>query len=73
MVQKGQHEVLQTHLYILNNTDDVFPYIDSHKMLWKSMNPRVNEKWLLTKHNKTFLKWLKHKISQEDCDIEELK
>jgi len=73
VVQKDQHEVLQAHLYILNNTDDVLPYIDAHKMLLKSMNPRANEKWLLTKHNKTFLKWFKDKIGQKDFDIEELK
>jgi len=64
MVQKKQHEVLQAHLYILNNTDDVLPYIDAHKMLLKSMNPCANENWLLTDHNKTFLKWFKDKTSQ---------
>jgi len=37
------------------------------------MNPRVNEKWLLNEHNKTFLKWFKDKIVQDDYDIEELK
>jgi len=37
------------------------------------MNPRANEKWLLTEHNKTFLKWFKEKIGQENFDIEELK
>jgi len=73
VVQKDQHEVLQGHLYILNNTNDVLPYIDAHKMLLKSMNPRANEKWLLTEHNKTFLKWFKDKIGQEDFDIEEYK
>jgi len=73
VVQKDQHEVLQAHLYILNNTDDVLPYIDEHKMLLKSLKPHENKKWLLTKHNKTFLKWFKHKIVQEDSDIEELK
>jgi len=57
----------------LNNTDDVLPYIDAHKMLLKSMNPHENEKWLLTEHNKTFLKWFKDKFGQEDSDIEELK
>jgi len=73
VVQKDQHEVLQAQLYILNNIDDVLPYIDAHKMLLKSMNPRANEKWLLTKHNKTLLKCFKDKIGQEDCDTEELK
>jgi len=37
------------------------------------MNPRANEKWLLTEYNKTFLKWFKDKIGQEDSNIEELK
>jgi len=44
VVQKDKHEVLQAHFYILSNTDDVLPYIDAHKMLLKSMNPRENEK-----------------------------
>ena len=39
----------------------------------KSTNPRANEKWLLIEHNKTFMKWFKEKISQEDCDVEHLK
>jgi len=42
-------------------------------MLLNSLNSRANEKWLLAEHNKTFLKWFKAKIGQEDCDIEELK
>ncbi|XP_027911496.1 uncharacterized protein LOC114170208 [Vigna unguiculata] len=44
VVRKDQHEVLQAHFYILNNTDDVIPYIDSHKSLLKSMNPREKRK-----------------------------
>jgi len=37
------------------------------------MNTRANEKWLLTEHNKKFLKWFKEKIGEEDCDVDELK
>jgi len=62
VVQKDEHKVFQAHLDILNNTNDFLPYIDTQKMLLKSMNPRANEKWLLTEHNKTFLKWFKDKI-----------
>jgi len=47
VVQKDEHEFLQAHLYILNNIDDVLPYLDAHKMLLKSMNTHANEKWLL--------------------------
>jgi len=62
VVQKDQHEILLAHLYILNNTNDVFSYIDAHKMLLKLMNPRANEKLFLSEHNKTFLKWFKDKL-----------
>jgi len=51
VVQKDWHEVLQAYLYILNNINDVLPYIDAHKMLLK-----------LTEHSKTILKWFKDKI-----------
>jgi len=47
IVQNDQQQVLQAHLYILNNTDYALPYIDEHKILLKTMNPRSNEKWLL--------------------------
>jgi len=56
VVRKDQQQVLQAYLYILNNTDDVLPFLEEHKMLLKSMNPRANEKFLLNEHNKTFLK-----------------
>jgi len=44
IVRKDQQQVLQAHLYILNNTDDALPYIHEHKMLSKTMNPLANEK-----------------------------
>jgi len=72
VIRKDQ-QVLQAHLYILNNTDDVLPFLDEHKMLLKSMNPCVNEKWLLKAHNNMFLKWFKEKIGERACDVEDLK
>jgi len=33
IVRKDRQQVLQAHLYILKNTDDVLPYIDEQKML----------------------------------------
>jgi len=59
VIRKDQQQVLQAHLYILNNTDDVLTFLNEHKMLLKSVNPRANEKWLLNEHNKMFLKWFK--------------
>jgi len=44
VIRKNQQQVLQAHLYILNNIDDVLSFLDEHKMLLKSVNPRANEK-----------------------------
>jgi len=40
IVSKSRSKVLQTHLYILNNTDEVIPYIETHKAIVKANNPR---------------------------------
>ena len=44
IVSKSQSEVLQAHLYILNNTDEVVPYIEAHKAIMTANNPRPVEK-----------------------------
>jgi len=33
VVTMGRHEVSQAHLYILNNTTEVLPYIEAHKKM----------------------------------------
>jgi len=39
IVQKDRQQVLQTHLYILNNTDDALPCIDEHKNVVEDNEP----------------------------------
>jgi hypothetical protein len=68
-----REEVLQAHLYILNNTDEVQPYLSAHKVIVKDRNPRMKEKWLLNEHNKTFLKWFKETILSENTTSVTLK
>ncbi|PNY02971.1 hypothetical protein L195_g026293 [Trifolium pratense] len=63
---KGRAEVLQAQLYILNNTDEVMPYLSAHKAIVKGKNSRVSEKWLMKEHNKTFLKWFKETILNDN-------
>ncbi|RDX87295.1 hypothetical protein CR513_31260, partial [Mucuna pruriens] len=36
-------------------------------------NPRMNEKWIMNKHNKTFLKWFKGQILNNDTISETIK
>nr|KYP40078.1 hypothetical protein KK1_038597 [Cajanus cajan] len=59
--------------YILNNTDEVLPYISEHQTVLKKNNPRMNEKSLVNEHNKTFLKWFKEKVFSDDSASETLK
>ena len=61
----SQKEVEQAHLYILNNTDEVIPYISQHINEIKASHPRMNEKWALNEHNKSFLTWFKKKVYSE--------
>ena len=44
VISKSREEVLQENLYILNNTNEVLPYLDTHKDIVKYKNPRQSEK-----------------------------
>ncbi|CAL2246761.1 unnamed protein product [Prunus armeniaca] len=43
----------QIHLYVLENTEEVLPYIEKRT------------KWLQDKHNSTFIQWLQFKVQSE--------
>ncbi|KAI5317713.1 hypothetical protein L3X38_037420 [Prunus dulcis] len=43
----------QAHLYVLENTEEVLPYIEKRT------------KWLQDKHNSTFIQWLRFKVQSE--------
>jgi len=68
-----QDKALQAHLYILNNIDEVQPYLHTHKSIIKKNNPRMNEKWLLNKHNKTFVNWFHQTIVKDNTTSDTLK
>jgi len=54
MITKYWEEVLQTHVYILNNTNEVIPYLYAQKDR-RIKNPRQVEEWMLMEHNKTLM------------------
>ncbi|RDY02786.1 hypothetical protein CR513_13716, partial [Mucuna pruriens] len=64
----GQEEVLQAHLYILNNIKEVQPYLSTHQDILKKKNPRRNEKKIINEHNKTFLNLFKGQILNNTQD-----
>ncbi|VVA40352.1 PREDICTED: VITISV_042965, partial [Prunus dulcis] len=49
-----------THLYVLENTEEVLPYIEEHMIHIKTTYRKFRKrtKWLQDKHNSTFIQWL---------------
>ncbi|KAL6284249.1 hypothetical protein ACE6H2_015178 [Prunus campanulata] len=57
----------QAHLYVLENTEEVLPYIEEHMIHIKTTYPKFRKrtKWLQDKHNSTFIQWLRFKVQSE--------
>ncbi|CAL2270935.1 unnamed protein product [Prunus armeniaca] len=59
----------QVHLYVLENTEEVLPYIEQHMIHIKIKTAypkfRKRTKWLQDKHNSTFIQWLRFKVQSE--------
>jgi len=62
VITRGLKELNQVHLYILNNTNEVGPYIVHHEALVMESNPKMIENRMLKEYNKTFLNWFKDTI-----------
>ncbi|CAL8167934.1 unnamed protein product [Prunus armeniaca] len=57
----------QAHLYVLENTEEVLPYIEQHMIHIQTAYPKFRKrtKWLQDKHNSTFIQWLRLKVQSE--------
>ncbi|CAL9011577.1 unnamed protein product [Prunus brigantina] len=55
------------HLYVLENTEEVLPYIEKHMIHIKTAYPKFRKRtnWLQDKHNSTFIQWLHFKVQSE--------
>jgi len=63
----------QAHLYILNNNNEVLPYIVCHEALVKESNPKMTKNRALKDHDKTLLNWFKDIIFGDDNASEMLR
>ena len=66
-------DLQQAHLYMLNSSNEVFPYILHHEGLRKESNPKMSKNRVLKEHNKTFLDWFKDTIFANDNASETLR
>lgn len=58
--------VLQTYFYILNNIDEIQPYLSTHKRLFKIFFPKW-VKLLSTEHDKCFINLINERFSKDNC------
>ena len=66
VITPSVEDLLQVHLYVLNNNNEVLPYILRHEGLVKQSNPKMSRNRVLKEHNKTFLDWFKDTIFADD-------
>ncbi|XP_042466217.1 uncharacterized protein LOC122048759 [Zingiber officinale] len=65
-----QIDLQQAHLTVLENTEEISPYIIEHKSFLKTMFPKKQKdaRWIQDAHNKRFIDWFcaKQKIAKYD-------
>ena len=66
-------DLQQAHLYVLNKSNEVLPYILRHEGLVKESNPNFLKNMVLKEHSKTFVDWFKDTIFANDNGYEMLK
>ncbi|KAH9781219.1 hypothetical protein KPL71_008375 [Citrus sinensis] len=64
----------QVHLYVLQNTEEVWPFISEHIEWLKGHHSQKakNERWLSNEHNHTFSTWLNKKVYEMIDDDEDV-
>jgi len=73
VITPSLEELQQAHLYILNNSNEVLPYIVHREVLVKESNPKMTKNRELKEHNKTFLNWFIDIIFSNDNASETLR
>jgi len=73
VITPSVQDLLQAHLYVLNNSNEVLLYILQHEGLVKQSNPKMSKNWVLKKHNKTFFDWFKDTIFANENASETLR
>ncbi|GKB08653.1 hypothetical protein Tco_0836965 [Tanacetum coccineum] len=53
------------HLYVIQNTDEIVPYIERHKQVLKTENLGKRIAFLENEHSKYFDKWLRKEVERE--------
>ena len=62
VVTMDRKQVSQAHLYVLDNTAEVIPYIDAHKEYVAACHLNMNMVRVLQEHDRSFINWFRKTI-----------
>ncbi|XP_026431231.1 uncharacterized protein LOC113328331 [Papaver somniferum] len=64
-------QLRQAHFYVMQNTPEIEPYIDRHKLYLETNYSTKKRAWLEKEHSNTFGAWLKNEVEKELADDRE--
>ncbi|KAA0060290.1 transposon protein, putative, CACTA, En/Spm sub-class [Cucumis melo var. makuwa] len=64
-IRPSKEQLDQAHLYVIQNVNDVLPYVEQHmKSLRKLNSGRVrSKKWIQEEYNRSFNRWLSTRVA----------
>ncbi|KAA0065865.1 transposase [Cucumis melo var. makuwa] len=59
-IRPSEEQLDQAHLYVIQNVNDVLPYVEQHMESLRKLNSGKvrNKKWIQEEHNRKFSRWL---------------
>ncbi|KAA0026270.1 hypothetical protein E6C27_scaffold19G002720 [Cucumis melo var. makuwa] len=64
-IRPSKVQLDQAHLYVIQNVNDVLPYVEQHMEILRKLNSGKarSKKWIQEKHNHSFSQWLSTRVA----------
>ncbi|KAL0561465.1 hypothetical protein IC582_001893 [Cucumis melo] len=64
-IRPSKEQLDQAHLYVIQNVNDVLPYVEQHMESLRKLNSGKarSKKWIQEEHNRSFNRWLSTRVA----------
>ncbi|KAL4020802.1 hypothetical protein IC575_019589 [Cucumis melo] len=64
-IRPSKEQLDQAHLYVIQNVNDVLPYVEQHMESLRKLNSGKarSKKWIQEEHNRSFSRWLSTRVA----------
>ncbi|KAA0065831.1 uncharacterized protein E6C27_scaffold37G001390 [Cucumis melo var. makuwa] len=64
-IRPSKEQLDQAHLYVIQNVNDVLPYVEKHMDSLRKLNSGKarSKKWIQEEHNRSFSRWLSTRVA----------